>query len=171
MAELAQLDKAARQMQDTLEDIESKIEDLKARKSTLAAKVRRAREAPGEEGLGGGGGAFGDLQRLSGRIDQLEAEVEAHDVIDDADTRYVEARFRELEKRSGRTTPPTYFSVPISEASSSGPMRMKLQPIALSSASKLRHIASSCGCDSAPRNRPLSVSRHSIPSSRMKPRR
>ncbi len=99
----AEQDKAARQMQDTLEDIESKIEDLKARKTTLAAKVRRAREAPGEEGLGGGGGAFGDLQRLSGRIDQLEAEVEAHDVIDDADTRDVEARFRELEKKSGKT--------------------------------------------------------------------
>lgn len=98
----AEQDKAARQMQDTLEDIESKIEDLKARKTTLAAKVRRAREAPGEEGLGGGG-AFGDLQRLSGRIDQLEAEVEAHDVIDDADTRDVEARFRELEKKSGKT--------------------------------------------------------------------
>lgn len=98
----AEQDKAARQMQDTLEEIESKIEDLKARKGTLAAKVRRARQEPGDELGTGGGGAFGDLQRLSGRIDQLEAEVEAHDVIDDPETRDIEARFRDLEKKSGR---------------------------------------------------------------------
>jgi phage shock protein A len=93
-------DKAAREMQDTLEEIENKISDLKARKGTLAAKVRRAREVPGEEGAGGG--AFGDLQRLSGRIDQLEAEVEAHDVIDDPERREVDARFRDLERKSGK---------------------------------------------------------------------
>jgi phage shock protein A len=97
----AEQDKAARMMQDTLEEIERKVEDLKARKATLAARVRQAREVPAGEL--GGGGAFGDLQRLSGRIDQLEAEVEAHDVIDDPETRDVEARFRELERRSGRT--------------------------------------------------------------------
>jgi phage shock protein A len=97
----AEQDKAARQMQDTLEEIERKLEDLKARKSSLAARVRRAREVPGEEV--GGGGAFGDLQRLSGRIDQLEAEAEVHDVIDDPGARDVEARFRELEKRAGRS--------------------------------------------------------------------
>lgn len=97
----ADQDKAARQMQDTLGEIEEKLEDLKARKSTLAAKVRRAREEPDELGGGSGGGALGNLQRLTGRIDQLEAEVEAHDVIDDAETRDVEARFRALEKRAG----------------------------------------------------------------------
>lgn len=95
-------DRAARQMQDTLEDIERKIEDLKARKGTLAARVRQAREVPGGEEVAGGG-AFGDLQRLSGRIDQLEAEVEAHDVIDDPETRDIEARFRDLERQSGKT--------------------------------------------------------------------
>jgi phage shock protein A len=101
----AESDRAAREMQDTLEEIERKIEDLKARKGTLAAKVRRAREAPGEEagGVGGGGGAFGDLQRLSGRIEQLESEVEAHDVIDDPERRDVDARFRELEKKAGKS--------------------------------------------------------------------
>lgn len=96
----AEQDKAARQMQDTLEEIERKVEDLKARKSSLAARVRQARSAPGEEG---GGGAFGDLQRLSGRIDQLEAEVEVHDVLDDPGARDVEARFRDLERRSGKS--------------------------------------------------------------------
>lgn len=95
----AEQDRAARQMQDTLEEIERKLEDLKARKSTLAAQVRRARSAePGAEGVPG---ALGDLERLSGRIDSLEAEVEAHDVLDDPEKRNVEARFRELEKRAG----------------------------------------------------------------------
>lgn len=92
---------AARQMQETLEEIERKVEDLKARKSTLAAKVRRARETPDEVGEITGGGAFGDLHRLSGRIDQLEAEVEAHDVLDDPEARDVEARFRDLERKAG----------------------------------------------------------------------
>lgn len=96
-------EKAAFEMKDTLEEIESKIEDLKARKSTLAAKVRRARQGPDELGTSGRGGAIGDLERLSGRIDTLEAEVEAHDVIDDPETRDVEARFRELERKAGRT--------------------------------------------------------------------
>jgi phage shock protein A len=97
----AEQEKAAFQMKDTLEEIEQKIEDLKARKSTLAAKVRRARQGPDELGATGRGGAIGDLERLSGRIDSLEAEVEAHDVLDDAETRDVEARFRALERRAG----------------------------------------------------------------------
>lgn len=97
----AMQEKAAFQMKDTLEEIEQKIDDLKARKSTLAAKVRRARTSPGDDSITGAGGAIGDLERLSGRIDQLESEVEAHDVLDDPDTRHVEARFRELERKSG----------------------------------------------------------------------
>lgn len=99
----AEQEKTAFQMKDTLEEIEQKIEDLKTRKSTLAAKVRRARQDPGELGTSGRGGALGDLERLSGRIDSLEAEVEAHDVLDDRDTRDIEARFRDLERRAGRT--------------------------------------------------------------------
>jgi len=93
---------AARQLQTTLEQIEAKIEDLKARKTTLAVQVRRARET----GTGAPGGRFGSealdgLDQLSGRIDQLEAEVEAADVLDDPDRARVEARFRELEKKHG----------------------------------------------------------------------
>jgi phage shock protein A len=97
----AEQDKAARDMQSTLEEVERKIEDLKARKTTLAARVRRSREVPGAEPSGGS--AFSDLQRLSGRIDQLEAEAEVHDVIDDPETRNVEARFRDLERQAGKS--------------------------------------------------------------------
>lgn len=99
----AMQEKAAFQMKDTLEEIEQKIDDLKARKSTLAAKVRRARTSPDDDNITGAGGAIGDLERLSGRIDKLESEVEAHDVLDDPETRQVEARFRELEKKSGKS--------------------------------------------------------------------
>ncbi|MGF1465692.1 MAG: PspA/IM30 family protein [Sandaracinaceae bacterium] len=98
----AEQEKAARQMQDTIDEIERKLEDLKARKGTLAAQVRRAREAePGS--LAAAGGAVADLERLTGRIDQLEAEVEAHGVIDDAEARDLDARFRALERSAGRT--------------------------------------------------------------------
>jgi phage shock protein A len=95
--------RSARELQSTLEQIEAKIDDLKARKGTLAAQVRRAREVGT---TAAGGGRFGSesldgLDQLSGRIDQLEAEVEAANVLDDPDRAAVERRFRELEKRSG----------------------------------------------------------------------
>ncbi|GAB5540710.1 MAG: PspA/IM30 family protein [Sandaracinaceae bacterium] len=94
-------ERAAFQMKDTLEEIEQKIDDLKARKSTLAAKVRRARSGPDDDVTSGRGGAFADLERLSSRIDGLEAEVEVHDVLDDPGRRDVDARFRELERSAG----------------------------------------------------------------------
>jgi phage shock protein A len=96
---------SARDLQSTLEQIEAKIEDLKARKTTLAAQVRRARETSASA-ASGGGGRFGSealdgLDQLSGRIDQLEAEVEASSVLDDPERAAVDRRFRELEKKSG----------------------------------------------------------------------
>ena len=44
---------------------------------------------------------MGDLDRLAGRIDQLEAEVEVSSVLDDPDRARVDAKFRELERKSG----------------------------------------------------------------------
>ena len=92
---------AASQLQSTLETIETKLEDLKARKTTLAAQVRRARESSSDGGQRFGGGTLDELEHLSGRIDQLEAEVEAADVLGDPQRASVDARFRELEKKSG----------------------------------------------------------------------
>ncbi|MDH5492166.1 MAG: PspA/IM30 family protein [Myxococcales bacterium] len=92
---------AALEMKETLDRLEEKIEDLQARKATLASQVRRARETPG--GGAGSAGRFGsstfdDLERMSGRIDQLDAEVEAHGVLEDPKRLEVDARFRELER-------------------------------------------------------------------------
>lgn len=97
---------SASNLQTTLETVEQKIEDLKARKVTLAAQVRRARESSGGDAaaIGGrfGSGALGDLDRLTGRIDQLEAEVEAGAILDpDPKRADLDRRFRELDKKTG----------------------------------------------------------------------
>jgi phage shock protein A len=87
----------AEKLQSTIETAEQRVADLKAKKSTLAAQVRAARGAGGRSG-----GAAGELDRLTNRIDQFEAEVEASSVIDDDPKRAeIEARFRALEKKSG----------------------------------------------------------------------
>lgn len=89
---------AAEKLQQTLETIEAKLEDLKARKTTLAAQVRSARAADAQRS---DSPALDDLHRLTGRIDQLEAEVEAASVLDDPERALVDAKFRALEKQSG----------------------------------------------------------------------
>ena len=54
---------AADEMRDTLERVERQIEDLKARKATLAQQVRRARTVPGDVVGGlGSSGTFGELE-------------------------------------------------------------------------------------------------------------
>lgn len=96
---------AASEMKSQLEAIEGKIEELKNRKGTLAAQVRRAREEPGIEAGGSGrkfqSETFNELDRMTSRIDQLEAEVEAANILDDPKRAEVEARFRELERGVG----------------------------------------------------------------------
>ncbi len=92
----------ASKLEATIETVEQRLEDLKARKATLIAQVRSAREASSAGSRLAGSGALADLDRLTGRIDQLEAEVEASAVIDDDPKRAeIEARFRALEKKTG----------------------------------------------------------------------
>ena len=96
---------SAGQMRDTIDEVELKIEDLEARKSTLASQVRRARETPSTAAGGGsrfGSSTFDELERMAGRIDQMDAEVEVHSLVDDsADRADLDARFRELERDTG----------------------------------------------------------------------
>ncbi len=97
-----QAESAAEDMKEALDNIESKIDDLKNRKSSLAQQVRRAREAPSESTTTRSSRfnseTLDELERMTGRIDQLEAEVEASHVIDDPKRADLEARFRRLEK-------------------------------------------------------------------------
>jgi phage shock protein A len=90
---------AATKLQDSIAEAERRLEDLKARKATLAAQVRSARATPGGGDLASG--SLGGIDRLTGRIDQLEAEVEASAVLEDPERAAVDAKFRALERRSG----------------------------------------------------------------------
>jgi phage shock protein A len=93
--------RASSEMKSTLESIEQKIEDLRARQSALAAQVRASRDAEaGRSPALGRSSAFDDLERLTHRVDTLEAEVEASSVLDDTKKAELEARFRQLEQQS-----------------------------------------------------------------------
>ena len=104
-ARAAEQTTAADAMKSQLERIEEKLDDLKARQKTLAAQVRQARtQAPVAGGLAGerlGGGAFSDLERMADQIDQLDAEVEANELLADPKRAELDARFRALESDEG----------------------------------------------------------------------
>ncbi len=88
---------AADEMKETLEQIEAKIDDLEAKKSSLAAQVKRAREGSGSS-RSFSSPHFDELDRMGNRIETLEAEIEAHEVLDDPKRADLEARFRKLER-------------------------------------------------------------------------
>jgi phage shock protein A len=94
----------ADEMKDALERLSKKADDLEARRAALAGELRRARTpaaaAPGEPRTLGSP-ALDELERMAGRIDRLDAEVEAHAVVDDgAKKSELDAKFRDLEKRT-----------------------------------------------------------------------
>jgi phage shock protein A len=88
-------------MRAQLGRVEAKLDDLKARQKTLAAQVRQARtQQPDPTQAAGdrlGGGAFSDLERMADQIDQLDAEVEAHQLLEDPKRTELDSRFRALE--------------------------------------------------------------------------
>jgi phage shock protein A len=96
---------AADAMKAQLARIEEKLDDLKARQKTLAAQVRQARTQPMSPGSAAGdrlgGGAFSDLERMADQIDQLDAEVEAHHLLEDPRRAELDARFKALESEEG----------------------------------------------------------------------
>jgi len=104
-ARVAEQTSAANAMKAQLERIEEKLDDLKARQKTLGAQVRRARSQQPDpaQPMGDrlGGGAFSDLERMADQIDQLDAEVEAHQLLDDPKSAELEARFSALESEEG----------------------------------------------------------------------
>jgi phage shock protein A len=87
------------ELRATITQLEKKVEELKARKASLATQVGSARAAGGNTTLGGGNaGAIGRLKDMQDRIDQMDAEVEAHNIIDDPKKADIEERFRRLER-------------------------------------------------------------------------
>ncbi|HLV65530.1 MAG TPA: PspA/IM30 family protein [Polyangiaceae bacterium] len=99
---------AALEMKAELERMERKIQEISARKATLAAEIGKARAGGGPEGLGARGGTspFDELRRLEDQIEGVEASVAAQRELDGVlgvrtpsglTAAELEAKFRALE--------------------------------------------------------------------------
>lgn len=97
----------ALEMKDELERMERKLEDVKMRKSTIAARAAQAKGGGGAEGLGAkkGGGAFENFRKLEEKIEGREAEnaamAEVEDALGTREKQDLEAKFRDLERGGG----------------------------------------------------------------------
>lgn len=93
-------------LRGSIDQLERKIEEIKARKGALAAQVSRSRTASTDPLAGAsssmsGGPASPALSRLKemqDRIDHMEAEVEAHQLLDDPKRAEIDEKFRKLER-------------------------------------------------------------------------
>ncbi len=92
----------AEEIKSSIDAMEKKVEELKAKRSSLAAAVARSRTTPGTEGLSDGSSAatpaLARLKEMQDKIENLEAEAEAHDLLEDPKKADLEDRFRKLEK-------------------------------------------------------------------------
>ena len=98
----------ALKMKDELERMEKKLEELKMRKGTIAARAEQAKSGPGAENLGsrGGSNAFDNFRKMEERIEGTEAETSAMSEVEDAlgkgpRDQDLEAKFRDLERQTG----------------------------------------------------------------------
>ncbi len=87
------------ELKATIEQLEKKVEELKARKNTLASQVSNARASGGNTTLGGSNaGAVGRLREMQDKIESMEAEAEATELLVDPKKADLEERFRKLER-------------------------------------------------------------------------
>jgi phage shock protein A len=97
----------ALEMKEELERMEAKLEDVKMRKNTIAARAQQAKAGGGAEGLGAkkGGSAFDSFRKLEEKIEGREAENAAMSEVEDAlgtrEKQDLEAKFRDLERGMG----------------------------------------------------------------------
>ena len=97
----------ALEMKEELERMEKKLEEVKMRKSTLAARAQQAKAGGGAEGLGAksGSSAFNNFRALEEKIEGKEAETAAMSEVEDAigttERQDLEAKFRDLERGLG----------------------------------------------------------------------
>jgi phage shock protein A len=114
MAESEAADKArvearnqALEMKEELDRMEQKLEDVKMRKGTIAARAQQAKAGGGSEGLGakGGSSAFESFRKLEEKIEGREAESSAMAEVEDAlgttERQDLESKFRDLERGMG----------------------------------------------------------------------
>lgn len=108
-ADIGDVEKARIEQRDTalkmkteLERMEQKLEELKNRKGTIAARAQQARG--GTEGLGarGSSSAFDNFRRMEEKIEGREQEglamAEVEDALGTRDRRDLEDKFRDLER-------------------------------------------------------------------------
>lgn len=114
-AELATTDKAradqrdaALRMKEELERMKEKLAELKLRKGSIVARAQQARGGTGAEQLGtkGGTSAFDNFRRMEEKIEGREAEGAAMAEVEESlgkgeKSEDLEAKFRELERRTG----------------------------------------------------------------------
>jgi len=110
-AEKARLDQrdVALKMKEELERMEQKLDELKMRKGTIAARAQQARSGGGAEALGargGGSSAFENFRKMEEKIEGREQESLAMAEVEDAigngpDRRELEDKFRDLERGLG----------------------------------------------------------------------
>lgn len=100
----------ALEMKEELERMEAKLEEVKLRKSTIAARAGQARAGGGAEGLGarGGSSAFDSFRKLEQKIEGREQEsaamAEVEDALGTTERQDLEAKFRELERGTKKGT-------------------------------------------------------------------
>lgn len=95
----------ALKMKEELERMEQKLDELKMRKGTIAARAQQARSGGGSESLGarGGSSAFDNFRKMEEKIEGREQEGLAMAEVEDAlgtgpAEKDLEAKFRDLER-------------------------------------------------------------------------
>lgn len=106
-AEKARVDQrdAALRMKSELTRMEAKLEEVKMRKGTIAARAKQAKGG-GELGARGGSSAFENFRKMEEKIDGKEQENAAMSEVEEAlgngeSKRDLDAKFRDLERQMG----------------------------------------------------------------------
>ena len=109
-ADKARLDQrdVALKMKEELERMERKLDELKMRKGSIAARAQQAKAGGGTESLGarGGSSAFDNFRRMEEKIEGREQENLAMAEVEDAigngpEKKSLEEKFRDLERGTG----------------------------------------------------------------------
>ncbi|MEO6421069.1 MAG: PspA/IM30 family protein [Polyangiaceae bacterium] len=98
----------ALEMKAEFERMEAKLEEIKLKKGTIAARATQAKGGSGSEGLGarGGSNAFENFRKMEEKIEGREAESSAMNEVEEAlgkgeKSQDLEAKFRDLEAGRG----------------------------------------------------------------------
>jgi len=94
----------ALKMKEELERMEQKLDELKLRKGTIAARAQQSRSGGGAEALGarGGSSAFDNFRKMEEKIEGREQEglamAEVEEALGTTEKRDLEDKFRDLER-------------------------------------------------------------------------